>query len=402
MYYNNTMYDQGYKPRGGYRGSPRGSSGGGARGGRGGWGGSGGSYYSGSGSGGQIDSFRGGRGGGYRGSRGGMGGMSSGYRTSDTGGYRGGSTGGYRGGFRGSMQQSSYSPRGGAGGYYGGGGYQRGGMRGSMGGGYRGQPYRGGMDHSRGGMMNKFHPQNRQGSGAPYRKSEITLFEEALDLDQRKRMVKLTLDNKLTRKDFEELMQMEGVIDLHMNGHMVADYPEEDEDRMLQVFQEAEEITQNGIPCYADLTGRRSKNHGKEGVRDLRRVDVRNLPEKTTIDMVKEAFPSALVVWKNQKFNFIELLFANEEEACEAILSGQQKEINGVLPYVMFHRENQADLTKRPREDDTTQQPAAKKVKDVEAGENENGEDDQVHHDAEEEEEENGGDEAEEEEAAEE
>ena len=63
--------------------------------------------------------------------------------------------------------------------------------------------------------------------------------------------------------------------------------------------------------------------------------------------------------------NFIELLFSNEEEACEAILSGQQKEINGVLPYVMFHRENQADLTKRPREEehDDTSQPPSKKVK---------------------------------------
>jgi hypothetical protein len=263
-------------------------------------------------------------------------------------------------------------------------------MRGSMGGYRGGQSYRGGMDHNRGGMMNKFHQQNRLGSGQQYRKSDITLFEEGLDLDQRKRMVKLTLDNKVTRKDIEELLQMDGVSDLHMNGHLLAEYKDEDEDRMLQAFQEAEQLTQNGIPCYADLTGKRSKNHGKEGVRDLRRVDVRNLPEKTTIDMVKEAFPSALVVWKNQKFNVIELLFANEEEACEAILSGQQKELNGVLPYVMFHRENQADLTKRPREDDTTQQPAAKKVKkDVEAEEdNENGEE-AAHN----EDEENGGEE---------
>ena len=61
----------------------------------------------------------------------------------------------------------------------------------------------------------------------------------------------------------------------------------------------------------------------------------------------------------------MEMVFSNEEEACEAILSGQQKEINGVLPYVMFHRENQADLTKRAREDaaDTDGQPPAKRVK---------------------------------------
>merc|ERR1719423_246703 len=75
----------------------------------------------------------------------------------------------------------------------------------------------------------------------------------------------------------------------------------------------------------------------------------------------------SLMLWLfgNYKFNYMELLFGNEEEACEAILSGQQKEINGELPYVMFHRENQAELTKRPaaEEADTSEQPPAKKQK---------------------------------------
>ena len=57
------------------------------------------------------------------------------------------------------------------------------------------------------------------------------------------------------------------------------------------------------------------------------------------------------------------MLFANEEEACEAVLSGQQKELDGVLPYVMFHRENQADLTKRPKEEEPVPEPPAKKAK---------------------------------------
>jgi len=178
-------------------------------------------------------------------------------------------------------------------------------------------------------------------------------------------MVKIMVDNRLNKADFEELMQEEGVTDLHLSGHMVAEYEQDKEDLMLDLFPEIERLTQNGIPCFADLSGRRSKMYGKESVRDLRRVDVRNLPDKTTVDMVKEAFPHALAVWKNYKFNYMELLFGNEEEACEAILSGQQKEINGELPYVMFHRENQAELTKRPaaEEADTSEQPPAKKQK---------------------------------------
>lgn len=82
---------------------------------------------------------------------------------------------------------------------------------------------------------------------------------------------------------------------------MIADYEDADEAAMLSTFQEVEQVTQNGVPCYVDLTGKRSKNFGKESVRDLKRVDVRNLPEKTTVDMVKEAFPNATAVWKSYK-----------------------------------------------------------------------------------------------------
>lgn len=180
------------------------------------------------------------------------------------------------------------------------------------------------------------------------RKSDSQLFEEGLDLGSRKRMVKVVLDNKITKADFAEFLGMDGVSDLHMSGHMLAEYETEKEDFMLEVFPEVERLTQNGVPCYADLTGRRSKNYGKETIRDLRRVDIRNLPEKTSVELVKEAFPNADAVWKNNKYNCVEMLFENEEEACEAILSGQQKEINGVLPFVMFHRENQANLEKKP------------------------------------------------------
>lgn len=384
------MYDPMFKPRGGFRGSPRGGRGRGGGGG-GGWGGNQGYYGGGGGGGGQMDGYRGARGG-YRGSRGG-GGQPGGYRTNDTG---GGYRGNFRGGYRGGMQQTGGYGGGRGGGYHTGGyGAARGSMgpRGGMTGNYRGgQNYRGGMDQSRGGQMNK----GRSNTSAPFRKSDATLFEESLDLDKRRRMVKITLDNKISRADIEELTQTEGVTDLHISGHMIAEYKDEDEEVMLRTFQDVEQVTQNSIPCYADLTGKRSKNFGKEGVRDLKRVDVRNLPEKTSVDTVKEAFPGALAVWKNHKFNFIEMLFANEEEACEAILGGQQKEINGVLPYVMFHRENQADLTKRPREDDTTPQPAAKKVKkDVDvSAEKENGEGGAEEASAEADEE-NGGDEAE-------
>lgn len=203
------------------------------------------------------------------------------------------------------------------------------------------------------------------------RKTDAQIFEESLDLNNRRRMVKITLDNKITKEDYTQLMAEEGVVDLHMSGHMLAEYESEKEDVMLEVFPEIERLTQNGIPCYADLTGRRSKNYGKESIRDLRRVDIRNLPEKTSVDVVKEAFPNATAVWKNNRYNCVELLFDNEEEACEAILSGQQKEINSTLPYVMFHRENQADLERTPVVDEssTSEEPSAKKAK-VEVGAN--------------------------------
>lgn len=336
------MYDQAYK-RGGFRGSPRGG-----RGGRGGWG-QGGGYYGG----GQVDGgYRGGRGGYNRGGRGGNGG----YRN-DTGAYRGGGGGGYRGGYRGGQQQ--YQQRG---------GYQQGGgFRGAMGrGGMGGFPRGGGGGFTRGGFdQSRIGPAGHKGRGGmnpQNRKTDAALFEENMELSRRKCMVKVIVDNKFEKADFEELIKTEGVVDVHLTGHLMAEFEEDKEDIMVDIFPEIEQIRQNGVPCFADLTGRRSKLYGKESVRDLRRVDVRNLPEKTTIEMVKEAFPSATAVWRNHKQNHIELLFKDEEEACEAILSGQQKEINGTLPYVMFHRENQAMLTKR-QDDEPSSSPPSKKIK---------------------------------------
>jgi len=252
------------------------------------------------------------------------------------------------------------------------GGYpmNRGGMNnfGRGGGGFT----RGGFDHSRIGPGGH---RGRGGMSGQNRKTDAALFEENMELNRRKCMVKLTLDNKFQKADFEELLKTEGVTDVHLSGHMLAEFEEDKEDSMVDIFPEVERLTQNGVPCYADLTGRRSKLYGKESVRDLRRVDVRNLAEKTTVEMVKEAFPNASAVWKNHKQNHMELLFKDEEEACEAILSGQQKEINGELPYVMFHRENQATLTKRTEDESTGASPPSKKIKvDEEASSEANGE----------------------------
>lgn len=353
------MYDQMYK-RGGFRGSPRG----GGRGGRGGWG-QGGGYYGG----GQMDGgYRGGRGGGGY-NRGGRGGNSGGnYRNNDTGAYRGG---GYRGGYRGGQQQSpSFQQRGG---YQQGGGGYRGMGRGGMGGYGRGGGgfTRGGFDQSRIGPGGH---KGRGGMNNQNRKTDAVIYEENLDLNKRRCIVKLTTDNKIQRADFDELLKTEGVTDVILCGHMLAEFEEDKEDLMVDIFPSIERLRQNGIPCFADLTGRRSKIYGKESVRDLRRVDVRNLPEKTTVDMVKEAFPNAKSVWRNLKQGHIEMLFKDEEEACEAILSGQQKEINGQLPYVLFHRENQAVLTKRTEDESSSSSPPSKKIKVDEESSGANGE----------------------------
>merc|ERR1719195_662262 len=119
-------------------------------------------------------------------------------------------------------------------------------------------------------------------------------------------------DNKISKEDFAELLDNEGVDDVHMSGHMLAEYSEEDEELMCEVFPDIEQLLQNGTPCYADLTGRRSKNYGKESIRDLRRVDIRNLPDKTEVDHVKDAFPNAAAVWRNNRHNCFEMLFENE------------------------------------------------------------------------------------------
>jgi len=193
------------------------------------------------------------------------------------------------------------------------------------------------------------------------------MFEESLDLNNRRKMVRIQVENKIAKEDYTSLLAEEGVVDIHMCGHMLAEFEHEKEELMLETFPEIERLTQNGIPCYADLTGRRSKNYGKESIRDLRRVDIRNLPDKTSVDMVKEVFPNATAVWKNNRYNCIELLFENEEEACEAILSGQQKEINHTLPFVMFHRENSANLERTPvpppQPEASEEEPTAKKQK---------------------------------------
>jgi len=189
-------------------------------------------------------------------------------------------------------------------------------------------------------------------------------------------MVKVVIDQKISKAEYTELLSMPGVIDMHVSGNMMAEYEQENEQEMFEAFEDVERLTQNALPCFVDLSGKRSKSNGKESVRDLRRVDIRNLPEKTSVDTVKEAFNNATAVWRNQKQNCFELMFESEEEACEAILSGQQKPIAGTLPWVMFHREQAANLepTPPPPAPEPTPEPVAKKLKLDAAAEPPNGE----------------------------